>query len=141
MFIFTFFVFWLSFCRHYASAVCNTEITSNNNLDAIIKELQNRAKYKLQLLDSELKLILSTIKSQPIDSSHTLEILRCCSHAQTMQTQSHLVHNIWNELKQQNEFQVEHYNYYLRFATDKRDSKCAQNVFDEMVEAGIKPNA
>lgn len=99
-----------------------------------------RAKSKSRLLDAELKSILFNVKTQHIDSVQSLHILKCCTKDLIDENQSDTVNEIWNELKQQNKFQVQHYNCYLRFAKDKRDAKCAQDSFDEMIKAGIKPD-
>lgn len=77
-----------------------------------------------------------------MDSAQALEILRCCSYARTDDNKSTLVNNIWEELKKQNnQFQIQHYNCMLQLASDKADAKRVQEIFDEMGKADIKPNA
>lgn len=132
----------LSSPRNYATAVPNGKITPTSTLDFIIKELQNRARFRLRLLDSELQTVLANIKTQPVDSTVALEILRCCSYALTDENQSDIVNSIWMELrKDKNDFRIQHYNLYLKFASDKRNAQGAQDAFDEMVKADIKPDA
>lgn len=133
-------IFWLCFARHYTASLPKTSITTTSSLESIIKELQIRAKSKSRLSNEELKSVLHNVRTQRIDSTQSLEILKCCTDALTDGNQSDIVNEIWNELKKHNVFNDEHYHCYLRFARDKRDANRAQDIFAEMVKAGIKPD-
>lgn len=111
-----------------------------DSLNALIQVLNNQAKYKLCLLDNHLQPLLSRLKTDQVNSAEALEILRCCSQAVTDSNQRDIVNNIWIELKKRTKFQIEHYNYFLDFLKYKRDTKRAQEIFDEMIADGIKPD-
>lgn len=132
--------FWLLFIRTYVTAT--HEITKTSSLDFIVTELKNRAKYKLNLSLNDLQLLLSKLKAERVNSEEALEILKCCACASTKENLSAIVNDIWIELKNENtEFQVQHYNYMLRFAKDKQDTQRAQEIFNEMQQNGIKPDS
>lgn len=108
----------------------------------MIKELQNRIETKSRLTNRDLQSLLAKLRAQKVDSTQALEILRCCSYARIDQNQSDVINNIWNELKKHdNQFQIQHYNCMLQYARDTANLKYVQQIFDEMVNANIKPNA
>lgn len=131
---------FVCFTRNYATTALNNEITKTNSLDATIKEFKNRAKYKLDVSNRDLNSLLSKLKTHKADSTQTLEILKCCSYASIDPNQSEIVDSICTELKKHTVFHVDHFNYILQFAKDKRDSQRAQEIFDEMINDGVKPD-
>lgn len=97
---------------------------------------------KSRLRSRELQTLLAKLRPQQVNSTEALEILQCCTFARTDHNQRQIVDEIWKELKKQNnEYQVQHYNCLLQFARDKQDAEYVQTIFDEMIEDGITPNA
>lgn len=127
--------FLLYFTRNYASTV-----PAYDSLSDIIKKFTNQAKNRAALSDTDLQTLLTTLKTRPADSVEALELLRCCTQARTGPNQTDIVHDIWKELKRHNRFQIEHYSYLLQFAKDKRNTQLAQEIFDEMIKDGIRPD-
>lgn len=97
---------------------------------------------KSNLTNKDLVPLLEKLKSQTVDSTQALEILRLCSFGRTIHFQGNIVNGIWNELKKENkDFQVQHYNCMLHFGRNRGNFKLVQTIFDGMIEDGIKPNA
>lgn len=110
-------------------------------MKTVISELKARIENKSRLTSNDLQILLTNLKTEKVDSDEALEILRCCSFARIEQNQSKIVNNIWDELKKhENQFQIQHYHCMLQFAKDKADAQRAQQLFDEMVNAAIKPD-
>lgn len=138
----SYFVLCYSLDRNYAIPTPDLNVTKAKNLQTIIKEFRGRIENKSRLTNGDFQSLLTKLKTEKVDSVQALEILRCCSYARLEQNQTNLVNSIWNELKKQNnQFQIQHYNCLLQFARDKANTKLAQQVFDEMAEADIKPDA
>lgn len=96
---------------------------------------------KSRLSNDDFQNLLTKLKTEKVNSAQALEILRLCSFAHSDQNLKNVVYNIWNELKKENdEFQVQHYNYILNFARDRQDVERAQAIFDELIKDGVKPN-
>lgn len=128
--------------RNYATAVVKSNFANTKSLEVIIKELQNRIESKSRLTNKDLQSLLAKLRARKVDNTQALEILRCCTYARVDQNQSDVINNIWNELKKNdNQFQIQHYNCMLQFARDKANVKRVQEIFDEMVNANVKPNA
>lgn len=130
------------FNRNYAIPTPNLNVPKARNLENTIKELKGRIENKSRLTNGDLQSLLTKLKAEKVDSTQALEILKCCSFARIDQNQINLVNTIWDELKKQNnQFQIQHYNCLLQFARDKANTKMAQKIFDEMAEVNIKPDA
>lgn len=81
------------------------------------------------------------MKDKKIDGDQAFEILNYCCHT-NQNMNSKVIESIWEELKKQdNVYQLQHYNLLLYIARSRNDSKFAQNIFDELINANIKPNA
>lgn len=99
-----------------------------------------------RLLQYELKTLFNRMKSQKPTAEQVLKILELCSFGRTDQNVSEIVKSIWNELHSADslnahEFDTQHYNYVLKFASDRQDVILTQAIFDVMIADGIQPNA
>lgn len=77
---------------------------------------------------------------QPVDSAQSLSIIQCCLKAYIGDDQIEIIGRIWNEMKMQNIFNVQHYTEMMRFYRNKQMSNEVERIFDEMIDANVKPN-
>lgn len=143
---------WLFLLSNYASDATIGAIQSDNSLiknelSDIIDELTKKSvENGNRLLQYELKTLFNRMKSQKPTAEQVLKILELCSFGRTDQNVSEIVKSIWNELHSADslnahEFDTQHYNYVLKFASDRQDVILTQAIFDVMIADGIQPNA
>lgn len=94
----------------------------------------------------ELKTVFNRIKTQKPTAEQALKILQLCSYGRTGQNITEIVKSIWHELHSADimnvhEFDTQHYNYVLKFASDRQDVNYTQSIFDQMIADGIETNA
>ncbi|XP_055323297.1 leucine-rich PPR motif-containing protein, mitochondrial-like [Sitodiplosis mosellana] len=130
------------FSHTYATDATVPKSDKSESMSDIIKELNNHVANKNRISHHELKTLLSKLKTQDVTGRQALDILRFCAFGRTDQNVSETVKSIWYELKkQEHEFHTQHYNYLLRFASEKQDVIHTQAIFDEMFADGIEPDA
>lgn len=86
------------------------------------------------------------MKTQKPTAEQALSILQLCSFGRTDQNVTEMVKSIWYELHSTDimnahEFHTQHYNYVLKFASDRHDVNYTQAIFDRMIADGSEPNA
>lgn len=93
-----------------------------------------------------MKTLFHRIRIQKPTAEQALQILQLCSLGRIDLNVKEIVKSIWRELHSadamnSNEFDTQHYNYVLKFASDRHDVNYTQAVFDEMIADSIQPNA
>lgn len=90
----------------------------------------------------DLNSLLTSLQSQQVDSALALDILQCCAYIRVEKSGKTMINEIWLELKKKKiQFELQHYNSLLNAYRDQKDVERAQEIFDEMDEAGIIPDA
>lgn len=117
-----------------------------NELGAVIDELNKSVENGNRLSQYELKTLFNRIKIQKPTAEQALNILQLCSFGRTGLNISEIVKNIWHELHSADimnvhKFDIQHYNYALKFASDRQDVNYTQAIFDQMIADSIEPNA
>lgn len=117
-----------------------------NELADIIDEFNRNVANGNPLTQYELKILLNRLKTQRPTADEALKILELCSYGRTGQKITKIVTHIWHELHSAgsinaHEFDVQHYNCMLKFASDRQDANYAHAIFDQMIADGIEPNA
>lgn len=111
-------------------------------MDNLIEELNDRVANGNRITQFELKTLIDWIKIQKTTDKQALDILRLCSFSRINQNLNDNITTIWHELeKNGHEFHTEHYNYLLRFASERQDVTQTQKIFDEMITNGNTPDA
>lgn len=111
-------------------------------MPVLIENLKNRVESKTRLTRADLQTVLDKLKTQSANAEQALEILSCCSNARYDDNQNIVVENIWKHLKGQNEnFSIQHYNCILSFARNRGNTKLAAEIFAEIEQNEIKPDA
>lgn len=114
----------------------------SKSLTEFIDELNGRVAKKNQISHHELKILLNKLRTEEVSDQQALDIIQLCTFGRTDQNVSETVKSIWNELKKhEHDFDTQHYNHLLRFASEREDVALTQAVFDEMFADGIKPDA
>lgn len=119
-----------------------------NDLSSIIDELNsivsNENHSHRRLSQYELKTLLNRIKIQKPTAGQALNILRLCSCGRGEMSVHEIVKSIWHEMHSDTmntqEFHTEHYNYLLKFASERQDVNYTQKIFNELIADGIEPN-
>lgn len=133
---------YFSFDSNYATAERDFHANKTKSLQVIIKDLKNRVENKNRVTKADLKSLLAKLTTQKANAEEALEILSCCSFARLDEHQASVVKSIWNELKNQNQdLQIQHYNRMLFFARDRSNIKLAEEIWDEIKNKGLKPDA
>lgn len=142
---------FVSFRSNYATEATSEAIRSDklikNDLADIIDELNKIvSKHSHRRLSQyELKTLLNRMKIQKPTAEQALNILQLCSFGRTDLSVREVVKTIWHELHSDNtnalEFHTEHYNYMLKFGSERQDVNYTQGIFDELIGDGIEPNA
>lgn len=122
-------------------------IRNPNELNDIINDLNKKGVANgNQLSQYDLKILFNRIKTQKPTAEQALLILKLCSLGRTDSNVTAVVKSIWHELHSADglnahEFNTQHYNYVLRFASERRDVGFTQAIFDQMIADGNEPNA
>lgn len=120
---------------------------TQTELDDVINELnQKSVANENRLSQYELKMLFNRIKVQKPTTEQALNILKLCSFGRTDPNVTEIVKSIWQELQSTDimnahEFDTQHYNYVLKFASDRRDVNYTQAIFDQIIADGNEPNA
>lgn len=99
-----------------------------------------------QLSLYELKTVYKRIKVEKPTASQVLEILELCSRGRNELSVEETVKCIWRELRSSDpmnpsDFNTDHYNCILKFASVRQSVGFTQEVFNEMLADGNQPNA
>lgn len=112
-----------------------------DSMEYTIIKMKNRMAQKSNITLSDLQSLFLKIETQKLDSVQALDILTFCSYARTEQDQTGISKSIWETMKKQNTpFQVQHYNRFMQLASHKKNPTLAQEIFDELIKDGIKPD-
>lgn len=112
-------------------------------IDELNKIVPNENHSYRRLTQHELKTLLNRMKIQKPSAEQALNILRLCSFGRTDLSVCAVVKKIWHELQDimnADEIHTQHYNYLLKFASERQDMKDTQAIFDEMIANGNEPN-
>lgn len=124
------------------STIPKFKFSRSTSLQVLIGSFKSRIENKSRLSKADLQLLLNKLQAHKANSNQALDILQCCAHSRIDNKDKDIVLSIWNELKKQNvEYQINHYKCLLTFYRDIRDVEQTQTVFDEMVQAGLTPDA
>lgn len=136
------------FRRNYATdAKIETKRSDELELDDVVNELNKKTVTNGNRLSQyELKTLFNRIKTQKPTTEQALNILKLCSFGRTDQNVTEIVKSVWHELHSADnmdahEFDTQHYNYVLKFASDRQDVSYTQAIFDQMIADGNEPNA
>lgn len=136
------------FRSNYATiGTINSDKLTQTELDDVIDKLNKRNDGNgIQLSQYELKVLFNRIKLQTPTAEQALKILKLCSADHTDSNVTEIVKSIWHELHSvdavnAHEFDTQHYNCVLKFASDRRDVNYTQAIFDQMIADGNAPNA
>lgn len=81
------------------------------------------------------------MKAQEVDRNGIFGVLKRCLSSRPDQKRMEIMKDIWKELKRNtNKLPIDYYKYILQFARNQRDVKLAQEIFDEMIDTGLKPD-
>lgn len=122
------------------SRMCHT-ILKDDSLNSSIDQLRIQIERKSKISDNLIRNVSKDLEESKVDNNLSLDILRYCANGEFHNDPSPIVNEIWNQLKIQNEPKAKHYIAMMQFCQKWRNSVKTQTIFNEMIEAKIKPNA
>lgn len=107
----------------------------------MLRDYKVRLENRNLLTQHDWEKLAATIKKQTVSSQQALEFFRLCSFGRVHPKSADIVFDIWKHFKDQENFlEISHYNYLLQFARDKSNCQQTQQIFDELIKNGLKPN-
>lgn len=122
------------------SRTCHT-ILGDDSVNRSIDQLRFQVENKSKISDNLIKNVSKGLEGSKVDINQSLNILRYCVNGKFRNDPSPIVKEIWHQLKRQNAPTIQHYIAMMQFCQEWRNLAELQAIFDEMIEAKIKPNA
>lgn len=122
------------------SRTCHT-ILGDDSVNSSIDRLRIQVENKSKISDNLIKNVSKGLEASKVDINQTLNILRYCANGKFHNDPSPIVNEIWHQLKRQNAPKMQHYIAMMQFYQACQKPAELQAIFDEMIEAKIKPNA
>lgn len=83
--------------------------------------------------------IANKIKYQKLDSLLSLEILQCCTTTHFNYDHTKII-EMWKDIRTLGPTQIQHFITMMQFCQKERNWIGVQQIFDELICSGIRPN-
>lgn len=116
-------------------------ILGDDALSGSINQLRIQVENESRISDNLIKNLSKDLEISKVNITQSLNILRYCVNGKFRNDPSPIVNEIWKQIKRQTSPTIQHYIAMMQFCQEWRNSEELQAIFDEMIEANIKPNA
>lgn len=116
-------------------------ILGDDALSGSINQLRIQVENESKISNNLIKNVSKDLEVSKVNITQSLNILQYCVNGKFRNDPSPIVNEIWQQIKRQTSPTIQHYTAMMQFCQEWRNSKELQAIFDEMIEANIKPNA